>query len=136
VNSRRGEKIGWTAGWLGAFVWVFITAVIFLFQRKYIAGFTGMLLFIVSTAAVLHSSPWRYPSTPYWKLMIVPYGGFFASVIWGIWAFGGFSAIGLYWWVLLFFLSLLIPLANLYKRKWSDFDDERKSASGADTLRD
>ncbi|RPH47620.1 MAG: hypothetical protein EHM85_19390 [Desulfobacteraceae bacterium] len=133
--DRLGEKIGWTAGWLGGFIWVVIMSVIFLFREKYLAGLTGLLLFSAAIAGILYFSPWRHPTTSYWKLMTAPYGAFFASVIWVILAFGGIKATGLDWWLLFWSMPLLIPFASLCKRRWSDFDAQhQKEQADADTL--
>jgi len=77
--NRRGEKIGWTAGWAGGFIWVLILSVVFLFQGKTEHGVLGVVLVGVSMFIILFFSPWRFASTYYWKLMLAPYGLFYLS---------------------------------------------------------
>jgi hypothetical protein len=120
LASRRGEKIGWTAGWLGGFIWVAILSIIFLFQGKYELGLSGVALTGIAMASIYFCSPWRFPSTFYWKLMLAPYGIFGLSVAWVIWSYGGFESIGLDWWNLLWLLPLMMPLGSLSKRKWEE----------------
>lgn len=120
VGSRRGEKIGWTAGWTGGFIWVFILSIVFLLQQKISQGMSGMLLTIVAVVSIVFFSPWRFPSTPYWKLMLVPYGIFLLSIVWAVWSYGGLASAGLNWWNSMWMLSLLFPLAGLHNRKWAD----------------
>jgi hypothetical protein len=120
--SRTGEKIGWSAGWLGAFIWVAAQAGIFIFQGKTTEGLLGTLLVIVAVLGVLFFAPWRHPLTPYWRLMLMPYGVFLAAVVWAILSYGGMKEAGLEWWTLLWLLPMMIPLGSLSRRRWLDFD--------------
>jgi len=126
---RKGEKIGWTAGWLGGFIWIAILSGVFLFQEKWMLGLSGLILICVAVASIILLAPWRHPSTPYWKLMLVPFAAFFASVAWAVWGYGGMEAAGIDWWTLFWFLPLMIPLGSLSQRRWSDFDAEPTKAS-------
>lgn len=120
MKDRKGVKTGWTAGWAGGFIWVFALSMVFLFQGKTAPGILGIALFGISVFTILFFSPWRFPSTHYWKLMLSPYGVFSLSVAWAIWSYGGFGAVGLNWWNLLCLLPMLTPFVILGKRKWSD----------------
>ncbi len=131
MADRRGEKIGWTGGWLGGFIWVVILSAVFLFQGKWQLALVGFVLAGFAVFGIVYFSPWRHPSTPYWKLMMAPYVAFFASVAWGIWSYGGFKAVGIDWWALAWFLPILIPVGSLYKRTWSDFDGQQNGSAGA-----
>jgi len=118
LENRKGEKIGWTAGWIGGFIWVAILSIIFLFQEKYEQGISGVTLTGIAIVIIYFCSPWRFPSTSYWKLMLAPYGVFYLSIAWAIWSYGGFEAVGLNWWNLLWFFPLMMPLGSLSRRKW------------------
>jgi membrane-bound ClpP family serine protease len=120
MKDRLGEKIGWTAGWIGGFIWVFILSIVFLFQKKIEQGLLGMALIGVAIMTIVFFAPWRFPATPYWKLMLAPYGMFFLSIAWAIWSYGGLGPAGLTWWNLLWLLPLLMPFASLSKSKWAD----------------
>ncbi|OHE58747.1 MAG: hypothetical protein A2Z47_13070 [Thermodesulfovibrio sp. RBG_19FT_COMBO_42_12] len=120
MEGRTGEKIGWSAGWIGGFIWVSILSIVFLFQEKYEQGLLGMALTGVAIATIVFFAPWRFPSTPYWKLMLAPYGMFFLSIAWAIWSYGGLGSVGLAWWNFLWLLPLLIPFGILSKRKWTN----------------
>jgi hypothetical protein len=122
MGERRGEKIGWTLGWLGGFAWVAILSGVFLFQREVAQGVAGILLTSVAAAVILAFAPWRHPSTAYWKLMMAPYAVFFASVAWAVWAYGGLEAAGLNGWFLLWLAPMLIPFGSLCRRRWADFE--------------
>ncbi len=122
--SRKGEKIGWTAGWLGAFVWVFLVAFMFLFQGKLINAVSGLSLFGVAVLCVVFCSPWRHPATRYGKLMILPYVLFFAAVAWVVWSYGGVNDYGLGWWNFLWLVVVLIPFGLLAAKKWSDNEEK------------
>jgi O-antigen ligase len=118
MKDRMGEKIGWTAGWIGGFIWVAILSTIFLFQGKTEQGLVGMALTAIAIITIVFFAPWRFSSTPYWKLMFAPYGIFLISIAWAIWSYGGLGAVDLTWWDLLWLTPLLIPFGTLSKRKW------------------
>jgi hypothetical protein len=120
MKERRGEKIGWTAGWIGGFIWIFVLSCVFLFQGKNGEGWSGIALSCIAVISVAYFAPWRFPSTPYWKLMLAPYCVFFLSVVWAVWAYGGLESSGLNWWNALWILPVLIPFGSLSKRKWID----------------
>jgi phosphatidylserine synthase len=122
--SRRGERIGWIGGWMGGFIWVLILSIVLLMQGKIEQGIVGIILVDTAIFAILYFSPWRFPSTEYWKLMLAPYGVFWLSILWAIWAYGGLSAVGLNWWNLLWLLPMMVPFGVLSKRKWSDSDQQ------------
>lgn len=120
MNGRQGEKLGWTLGWLGSFLWVVILAALFLFQGKVLAGATGLALAGAAGWAVARCAPWQRPTTPYWQLMLAPYACLFLSIPWAIQAFGGLADSGLSWWNLGLLLPVLSPLFVLGRRRWTD----------------
>lgn len=131
MNGRRGEKIGWTAGWMGGFIWVFILSCVFLFQGKSAQGASGIALTCIAVTSVVFFAPWRFPSTPYWKLMLAPYFMFFLSIAWAVWSYGGLESSGLTWWNLLWFLPLLFPFGSLSRRRWGDSNAPQNTAGDA-----
>lgn len=120
MAGRRGEKIGWTVGWLGGFGWVLVLSVVFLVQGKSGPPLAGLALTAAAVASIVFFSPWRFPTTPYWKLMFFPFLMFFLSAFWVIWAYGGLQAIGLRWWNLGWLLPPLLPVVSLGRRRWLD----------------
>jgi len=68
--DRRGEKIGWLAGWIGGFSWIAILSIIFMAKGQWASGCVGLLLLLAAWSTVVYLSPWRHPKTPYWKLML------------------------------------------------------------------
>jgi hypothetical protein len=120
MQTRTGEKIGWTAGWIGGFIWVFALSLVFLFQHRIEQGVVGVILTGVSVVAIVFFAPWRFPQTPYWKLMLAPYALLFACVAWGVWSYGGLRAAGWNWWDFWWLAFLLMPLGSLHKRTWAN----------------
>lgn len=118
--NRSGEKIGWIGGWLGGFIWVALLAIIFLVQGELAKGILGLVLTCAAVALILAAAPWRYPNTPYWKLMSPIYLVFFGSIAWAFWSFSGAEEIGLNGWNSLCILPLLIPLGTMGQRRWND----------------
>lgn len=101
MNKRKGEKLGWTLGFYGGFLWVVVFSIIFFWQKKIIEGALGMAIVIVAITVISLFSPWRMPNTKYWKLYLFPYTVFIISIGWAIWAFGGVRKLDLNWWNLL-----------------------------------
>lgn len=128
--NRRGEKIGWIAGWTGGFIWVAILSVVFLCRNKFGQGALGFLLCLAALAVSLFFAPWRHPLTPYWKLMLAPYGMFFLSIGWAIWSYGSLASLGFNWWNLLWLVPALSPFGFLSNRKWAEFDAQGAPPDG------
>jgi hypothetical protein len=127
MTDRKREKVGWTGGFLGGFLWVLMLSVVFLFQGSQELAVQGFVITAIAVVGVLYFSPWRFPSTPYWRLMLLPYGMFFVSAVWAIWAYGGPDEIGFSWWSLLMLLPVLMPIGSLYNKRWLDFEGQEKS---------
>uniref|UniRef100_A0A7C4RT95 Uncharacterized protein n=1 Tax=Desulfatirhabdium butyrativorans TaxID=340467 RepID=A0A7C4RT95_9BACT len=125
-TDRRGEKLGWSLGWMGGFIWVLALVVVFLFQQKVLAGLGGILLIGVAVFAVHQLAPWRHPNTVYWKLMLGPYLVFFLSMVWAVFSFGGTETLDLNWWNFLWIVPTLGPFGILGNRKWKDGESKRE----------
>ena len=125
MNKRTGEKAGWLAGWLGGFIWVAILAGIFLHRQDFRHGSIGIVLCVIAIAAVLYCAPWQHPSTPYWKLMLAPYGLFFFAIAWAVWSFDGVESLGFNWLNMLWLVPALSPFGFLGKRRWAEVDGKQ-----------
>jgi phosphatidylserine synthase len=79
--ERKGEKLGWTLGWIGAFLWILAFSIMWLFQENFINGFLGLLIFIIAIYCILKFAPWKYPQTKYWKLMLPIYFIFIIGIV-------------------------------------------------------
>jgi hypothetical protein len=119
MSDRRGEKIGWIGGWLGAFCWVVILAIVFLVRGNLPAGAAGLVLAGAAFLLVVLVTPWRHPRTPYWQLMAPLYVVLLLAVAWTVWAFGGMEASGWRWWHLAWMLPVLGPLLTIGRRRWN-----------------
>lgn len=121
MKKRSGEKVGWIAGWGGGFIWVLILAGLFFYRHEFGQGVVGVVLTAVAVASVLYCAPWRHPSTPYWKLMLLPYCLFFIAIAWATWSFGGLEALGFNWLNLLWLVPALSPFGFLSNNRWEQF---------------
>lgn len=120
LENRKGEKIGWSLGWFGGFIWILILAVILFVQDKLAESILGFLVFVIAILCVFFFSPWRHPQTPFWKLFLVPYFIALLSIVWVIWAYGGPKSLNLNWWNLFWLLPILIPTFTSGGRRWVD----------------
>lgn len=118
MTHRKGEKIGWVAGCIGAFIWVFALSIVFLFKGFLFSGIIGLVLVFVSIIIIFYFVPWRFPSTQYWKLLMPTYLMFALSILWAVFSYEGFKILDFNWWMLLWILPSLIPLSSISKRKW------------------
>ncbi len=125
MKDRLGERIGWIAGWIGGFIWVVILSILFIYQKRLLHSLIGIVLIAAAINAIFYFAPWRHPSTSYWKLMLIPYLLFFASVIWAIWALGGLESVGFNLWNLLWLAPALSPFGMLSNKKWSEPETQR-----------
>lgn len=120
MTDRRGERAGWTWGWIGGFLWVAVIALFFLAQGRLVAGGGGLLLFALAVWSTRHFAPWRHPTTPYWRLMAVGYVLLLLCAVWAVGAFGGFAGRGVDGWMLLWLVPMVIPVFTNGRRTWAD----------------
>lgn len=119
MKERKGEKLGWLLGWTGGFLWLGGFSVWMIASGRVAAGLSGAALFALSLACIGKLGPWRFPLTPYWKLMLPIYALLFCSVglafSWFLPAMKApFSYFQLFW-----LLPCLSPLFTLGKRTWN-----------------
>lgn len=94
MSIRRGEKIGWTAGWLGGFIWVAGLSLVFLYQQKLLQGIMCLLLFCVAFVSLIALAPWRYSRS----------GAYLVDSPLNAAAF------------------FIVPVGSIGKRRWTDFE--------------
>lgn len=123
MSERKQEKLGWVGGWLGGFVWVFILSIISLVRGEILQALLGLVIVGGASTCVFIFSPWRYPEIQYRVLMLPIYTLLFLAMIWGVWASGGLSQLGINsWWSIFFLLPILIPFWTLGNRRWGSDD--------------
>ncbi len=118
IMNRRGEKIGWTGGWIGGFLWVFVFAITWLIQGRLIHGLIAVALFFFGIISIIKFSPWKYPDTKYWKLMIPMYSVFLISAVFIVYALNGFENLAKIQYGL-WILPCLSPIMVLGNKKWN-----------------
>lgn len=119
MASRRGERIGWAVGWLGATAWVAVASVVLLARSSWAEGLSGLALAAAVAAGSLSLAPWRHPQTRAWRLLLPLVALLLASVPWALWAWPERDG-ALSWWSLLWLLPLLVPLASIAGMRWAD----------------
>ncbi|HPG41811.1 MAG TPA: hypothetical protein PLP19_21180 [bacterium] len=116
----KGEKLGWTIGWIGGSCFLFIGAVLWLVSGNLRAGCVAMVCYILLIFFTLKLSPWKYPDTPYWKLLLPSYICLVPGII--ILFFIGFPGEDLsgQWHNLLFLLPMMTPFLTMGRRTWNN----------------
>ncbi|NCA71161.1 MAG: hypothetical protein EOM91_13860 [Sphingobacteriia bacterium] len=122
-QRRLGEKIGWLGGFAGGFLWIPPLAILFMIRGQLLAGCVGIALCVIGYGAVIRLTPWRYPNTAYWRLLLIPYLILLCTLPWAIWGFGPETA-DLDWWLLMPMLALLSPFVTIGTRRWGDGDQD------------
>jgi hypothetical protein len=122
MKNRKGEKLGWSLGWSGCFLWVLVLSVIFIFQGESLNGILGVVIVLMAAFFVIKRSPWKNPDTEYWKLYAPLINTFIISILWAVLASQNRPGSEINWGYLFFVTPLLIPLFILGKRKWNDKD--------------
>lgn len=121
-DDRRGERLGWTLGWMGGFLWVAVLAAVTLARGRPGAAAAGLALLAAGMALVVLLGPWRHPATPYWKLMLPIYAVFFAAVAWAVWVFAAAWRRDLGGWNAFLVLPILLPFGTIGRRRWRDHE--------------
>lgn len=117
-TGRRGEKIGWIAGWTGSFLWLGILGIVWIAQGKMSGGLVSLALVAAALVLIFLLAPWRRPHTRYWRLMLPMYVLLFGSAAWAIRVFGGLKDSGASWPALFLIVPCVLPLATAGRRKW------------------
>ena len=125
MNKRKGEKIGWIGGWLGAFLWLLVLSIIMLVRGDTMPGIIAFLMFIVAVLVISLLTPWRFPNTKYWIVLLPPYIVFLISAFTCIMFFGGLETIGLKWTNFLWFVALLRPFFTIGAKTWNEGQSEK-----------
>ncbi len=120
MTERRGEKIGWVGGWIGAFCWLPLLSVVWFLDGRPGAGILGLALPALGVGLAVLLGPWRHPTTPAWKLLLPVYGVFLAAVVSSVALYGGLEEVGLRWWNLFWLAPMLLPLFLTGRRTWED----------------
>jgi len=124
VSTRTSERRGWIFGLLGGFVWIPILAFVVLARGQTPEGIAGLLIATLAACVVVERAPWRWPSTPYWQLMVPVYLVFAAGIAWAVWAVGR-HVLGLSWWSLPLLMPVLLPFWLIGRRRWDDGGSSR-----------
>ncbi len=118
-TSRRGEKAGWIGGGVGMFLWILTLAAMRFYQGAVLQAALAVLLFTLGLVLLVMLTPWRYPSTPYYKLLLPLFAVFFVGVAWAAWSLSELEPGALRPWHFFWTLPCLLPLFILGRRTWN-----------------
>lgn len=124
-DPRRGEKLGWTLGWSGGFLWVAVLAAVAAAKGDGANAAIGALITAGAIAAIVGLAPWRRPARPYWQLMVPIYLLFGAAVVWAVRAAGGAAQAGFGGTSVFVLLPILLPFLFAGRRRWIDGEPAR-----------
>ncbi len=119
--NRSGEKWGWIGGWLGAFLWVLVMAIVWLFQGAWGYGLAGLAAFGLSVAVVAYFAPWKHPRVRYWKLLFPLYLMIVLCVALVLFRYrDSWAETSIRPWSLTPILLVFLPLLTISKKTWED----------------
>lgn len=118
MSERRGEKLGWVCGWIGGFIWLLPVSILWFFYDKVAAGIILLLIFILAVTLIFQLTPWRYPKTYYYKLMLPNLILFYLSAAVCIYFFYQFENEKTDWYLFAWLIVCLTPIITIGKRKW------------------
>ncbi len=119
MRERKGEKIGWIAGWTGGFIWLALLSALWLVQGKMRLATAGTGLVGIAVLFMISLAPWKHPETKYWKLMLPLYAILLTAVAVIVWLEGGPARLGLSGWSLLACLPIFLPFVTAGRRTWT-----------------
>jgi len=122
MSERKGEKIGWVGGWIGAFIWIVLLAGYLVVQKRYFMSAISLSIFTTAVILVIYLAPWKHPDVRYWKLILPIYAMLIAGIITllGCFGFPGRGQVGYSWWSVLWLLPALLPFRSTGKRTWDE----------------
>jgi len=118
MTERRGERIGWLGGWAGSFLWLLALSIILLAQGNILAGVAGLVMYLLAMAALVLVTPWRFPATSYWLLMLPLLLLLLAGVVLMYFVYLDASQGAVPLWSLSWVLLLFLPLLTMGRRTW------------------
>jgi hypothetical protein len=116
--KRTGERVGWIAGWVGTYCWLLYFGIRYLWRGNFFPGTILFFLPVLGIVLLSPFSPWKYPSTKYWKLLTVPYLILIAGMISYIWAEGGMNSPTMKWYNILILLFAFLPIFTMWNKTW------------------
>lgn len=121
---RKVEKIVWIGSWLGTFLFILVFAVIFFVQKFHLQGILCFAVFSTAMISVFFISPWNYPNTYYWKLMLIPYVLLGIGVYLLMKIYGNSIQGNVNWWIYTTFIPVISPIFTIGRRKWENYKTE------------
>lgn len=121
---RRGERVGWIGGGLGACLWMALAAGWWIAVGRWTTGIIMGALFAANAASLFLFAPWRFPRTPFWKLLIPIYLLFVSAVGFGYVSLDPASRSEIRPASLLPALGVFLPFFTVGGKRWIDGEPE------------
>lgn len=118
MNERKGEKLGWIGGWIGSFIWLIPVSIVWLIHNQTAATIILLLIFVLGITLTFQLTPWRYPTTYYYKLMLPNILLIYLSVAVCIYFFYELGNEKADWFLFIWLIVFFTPLITLGRRKW------------------
>jgi len=118
MSERKGEKIGWIGGWIGSFIWLIPVSFVWLIHKQTAAAIILMLIFVLAITLTFQLTPWRYPKTYYYKLMLPNILLIYISAIVCIYFYYELENGKVSWFLFIWLIVFFTPIITLGKRKW------------------
>lgn len=131
LDARRGEKWGWTFGFLGGSLWMFVAALSEFAGGHWEIGLFALCsgCFVVDLVIVL--APWKHPSTAYWKLLLPSLTVMIVCVAFLLTRGGRVFTAEVWSTLFMVFVSLFGLLPGMGWRRWEDREPKKTVSASA-----
>ncbi|MCM8538329.1 MAG: hypothetical protein NE334_20470 [Lentisphaeraceae bacterium] len=118
-EDYKGMKAGWTLGWVGSTLWLVLLSISHLFHGEYSLAIISFVLYGTCLLYILKFTPWNFPDTAYWKLILPLLTLCLGSAAWATYNSPELQSILQNKWQLLSLLPVFIPMLILGSRTWN-----------------
>ena len=122
----KGMKAGWTLGWIGSTLWLGILIITHLSHGELQLAITTLALYGVCITYIMKFTPWNFPDTAYWKLILPFLIPCLSSAAWAMSNSGELGKLLHNKWQLLILLPIFSPLLIFGSRTWNKTLEEHQ----------
>ncbi|MCM8534146.1 MAG: hypothetical protein NE330_23490 [Lentisphaeraceae bacterium] len=126
-KELKGMKAGWTLGWIGSTLWLVLLSISHLYHGEYLLALTGLSVYASCILYIIKFTPWNFPDTAYWKLLLPLISVNLLAATWATYNSPELQRLLQNKWQLLSLLPIFIPIFIMGSRTWRKALKEHQS---------